>query len=158
MRVNSISPRVAELVLCITKHYKLKIVQVYAPTTSYSEEDIHSFYNDIDETLRKPNHYTIVMGDFNDQIGKRTNPMEMATGKFGLELRNKRGDTLLEWATSRKHKIMNDMSQKKAGRRWTWKSRNGVMKTEIDYILTNRPDTITDIITKSTLEVTTDWL
>ena len=32
VRVNSISPRVAELVLCITKHYKLKIVQIYAPT------------------------------------------------------------------------------------------------------------------------------
>ena len=35
MRVNSISLRVAELVLCITKRYKLKIVQVYAPTISY---------------------------------------------------------------------------------------------------------------------------
>ncbi len=48
--VNSISPRVAELVLCITKRYKLKTVQVYAPTTSYSEEDINSFQNDVDET------------------------------------------------------------------------------------------------------------
>ena len=48
VRVNSISPRVAELVLCITEHYKLKIVQ--APTTAYSEEDINSFYNNVDET------------------------------------------------------------------------------------------------------------
>ena len=71
LRVNSISPRVAERVLCITKRYKLKIVQVYAPTTSYSEEDINSFYYDVDETLGKPNHYTIVMGDINAQIGKR---------------------------------------------------------------------------------------
>ena len=34
------------------------------------------------------------MGDFNAQIEKRTNPMERATGTFGLELRNERGDTL----------------------------------------------------------------
>ena len=96
VKVNNISPRVAELVLCITKRYKLKIVQVYAPTTSYSQEDINSFYSDVDETIGKPKHYTIVKGDFNAQIGKRTNPVETATGTFGLELRNERGDTLVE--------------------------------------------------------------
>ena len=88
MRANSISPMVAELILCITKRYKLKIVQVYAPTTSYSEEDITSFYNDVGETLGKRSYNTIVMGDINAQMGKRTNPMEAATGKFELELRN----------------------------------------------------------------------
>ena len=34
VRVTSISPWVAELVLCLTKSYKLKNVQVYAPTAS----------------------------------------------------------------------------------------------------------------------------
>ena len=61
-----------------------------------------SFYNDVDVTLWKLRHYTTVMGDFNAQIGKRTNPMETATGKYGLELTNERGNTLVEWATSRK--------------------------------------------------------
>jgi len=105
--------------MCTTKRYKLKIVHVCAPTTSYSEEDINSFYSNVDEILWKPNYYTIEMGDFNAQIGKRTNPMEKATCKYGLELRNERGDTLVEWATSRKYKLMNTMFQKKAGRRWT---------------------------------------
>ena len=40
---------------------------------------------------------------------------------------------------------MNTMFQKEAGRRWTWKSPNGVTKTDIDYILTNRPDIVTDV-------------
>ena len=66
-----------------------------------SLEDINSFYNDVDENLGK--HFMIVIGDFGVQIGKRTNPMEMAMGKFGLELRNERGNTLVEWATSRKY-------------------------------------------------------
>ena len=70
------------------------IVQIYAPTTPYSGEDLHNFYNDVDETLGKPNHYMIVMGDFNAQIEKSTNPMETATDTFRLELRNKRGVTL----------------------------------------------------------------
>ena len=47
----------------------------------------------------------------------------------------------------------------KAWRRWTWKSPNGVPKTEIPYVLTNRPDIVTDVtvLNTSTLEVTTDW-
>ena len=49
-------------------------------------------YNDVEETLRKHNHYITVTGVFNAQIGKRTNPVE--TGTFGLELRNERGDSL----------------------------------------------------------------
>ncbi len=70
--------------------------------------------------------------------------MKTETGKFGHELRNERGDTLLKWATSRKYKTMNIMFQKKAGRSWTWKNPNGV-KTETDYILTNRPNIITNV-------------
>ena len=71
--------------------------------------------------------------------------MEMATAKFGVELRNERGDTFVERATSRKYNIFNTVFQNKAGRRWTWKSQNGVTKTEIDCILTNRPDIDTDV-------------
>ena len=86
VRVNIISPRIAELVLCITKRYKLKIVQVYAPTTPHSNVDINNLYNNANETLGKPRHYMIVMGDFNAQIGIRTNHIEKASCKFGLEL------------------------------------------------------------------------
>ena len=82
--------------------------------------------------------------------------MEMAMGKFGLELRNKRGNTLVEWATSIKYKIMNTMFQKKAGRRRMWKSTNGVMKTEIDYILTNKLNIITDITVTNQVNIGND--
>ena len=83
------------------------------------------------------------MGYFNAQIGKRTNHINTATGKSLLEYRNERGDTLVDWATSIKYKIMNTMYQKKAGRIWTWKSPNGITKVEIDYILTNWPYIVT---------------
>ena len=86
MKVNSNSPRAAEHVLCITKCYKLNIVQVYAPTTSYSQEDIHSFCNDVDKTLGKPNLYTIVMGDFDAQIGKNSKPYGNGKGHIWAEI------------------------------------------------------------------------
>ena len=51
------APESQNLVLYVTKRYKLKIVQVYAPTTTSYSEDINSFYNDIDETRKiKPLH------------------------------------------------------------------------------------------------------
>ena len=50
-RVSSGSSRVAELVLRITYIYQLKIVQVYAPTTSQSDEESDNFYNTIDKIL-----------------------------------------------------------------------------------------------------------
>ena len=48
------------------------------------------------------------------------------------------------------------MFQKKAGRRWTWKSPNCVTKTEADYILTNRPDIVTDVIVISQVNIGSD--
>ena len=75
-RVPSGSSRVAELVLRITDIYQLKIVQVYAPTTSHSDEETDNFYNTIDKILEKQTHYTIVMGDFNANVGGQTHTSE----------------------------------------------------------------------------------
>ena len=155
-RVKSIGHRVAELVLCINKRYKLKIVQVYAPTTSHGDEEVENFYNDLDKILEKPCYYTILMGDFNAKVGKRANSSETATGIFGLGTRNERGDTLVEWATSEKFKIMNTMFKKKPKRRWTWKSPDGTTKNEIDYVLTTKPDTITDVTVINRINVGSD--
>ena len=61
-RVSSGNFRVAELVLRITDRSQLKIVQVYAPTTSHSDEETDNLYNPIDNILEKQTHYTIVWG------------------------------------------------------------------------------------------------
>ena len=68
-RIPSGSSRVAELVLRITDRYQLKIVQVYAPTTSHSDEETDNFYNTIDRILEKQAHYTVALGDFNAKVG-----------------------------------------------------------------------------------------
>ena len=40
---------------------------------------------------------------------------------------------------------MNTQFQKKAGRRWTWRSPDRNTKNEIDYIMTDKPSMITDV-------------
>ena len=46
------------IVLRITDRYQLKIVHVYAPTTSHLDEETDNFYNTIDKILEKKTHYT----------------------------------------------------------------------------------------------------
>jgi len=75
------------------------------------------------------------MGDFNAQVGKIANPTETATGQFGHGLRIERGDTLVEWVTLRKYETM---------------------KAEIDYILTNRPDTVTYVTVVNHVNIGSD--
>ena len=67
------------------------------------------------------------------------------SGWFGLGQRNAGGDTLVEWATSMNVKIINTQFQKKAERRWTWRSPDGHTKHEIDYIMTDKPSMVTDV-------------
>ena len=47
--------------------------------------------------------------------------------------------TLVEWATSKKLKIMNTQLQKNTGRRWTRRSPGGNMNNEINYTMTDKP-------------------
>ena len=99
------------------------------------------------------------MGDFNAKVGGQINTSERATGWFGLGQRNERGDTLVEWATSKNLKIMNTQFQKKAGRRWTWRSPDGNTKTEIDYIMTDKPGMITNVTVLNRVNVGSDhWM
>ena len=123
-----------------------------------SDEEIDNFYNTIDKILEKQTHYTIVMGDFNAKVGGQTNTSEGATGCFGLGQRNERGDTLVEWATSNNFKIMNTQFQKKAGRRWTWRSPDGNTKNEIDYIMTEKPSMVTDVTVINRVNIGSDHM
>ena len=105
----------------------------------------------------KSKHITqLRWGDFNAKVGGQTNTSERATGCFGLGQRNERGDTLVEWATSKKFKIMNTPFQKKAGRRWTWRSPDGNTKNEIDYIMTEKPSMVTDVTVINRVNIGSD--
>ncbi len=96
------------------------------------------------------------MGDFNAKVGGQTNTSARATGSFGLGQRNERGDALAEWATSRNFKIMNTPFQKKAGRRWTWRSPDGNTINEIDYIMTDKPSMVTDVTVMNRVNIGSD--
>ena len=77
------------------------IVQVYAPTQDYSEEDIEAFYEDISKVIQdnRQSKYNIIMGDFNAKIGtKKPDEMFPCMGQFGICSKNERGNRLIEFA------------------------------------------------------------
>jgi len=79
---------------------------MYAPTTSYSEEDIHSFNNDVSDILRKPNHYSTVTGYLNAQVGKRKYAMKTATRKLDLNTIKRQRRHLCRLGNIKKYKII----------------------------------------------------
>ena len=97
------------------------------------------------------------MGVFNAKVGAQTNTEEMATGCFGIGQRNERVDTQVEWATSTNFK-MNTRFQKKAGRRWTWRSLEGHCKNEINYTMTDRPSMETDVTVINRINIGSDHM
>ena len=101
------------------------------------------FYNDADDTLEKPNHYTIVMGHFNAQIGKRTKPMETATGKCGIKKRKRQQlDKAGIIKTVQNHEY--HVPEERRGE-MDMEKPNRVTSAEIDYILRNRAYIVTDV-------------
>lgn len=54
----------------LNSRYNIKIVQVYAPNTNHTDEQVDIFYEEVAAAIKQnPEHYTIICGDFNAKIG-----------------------------------------------------------------------------------------
>ncbi|CAH2207796.1 jg21271, partial [Pararge aegeria aegeria] len=133
-----ISERVALLNLKLPCK-RLSIIQVYAPTETSDEEEIKTFYKTIDTAIAIAHEEFILMGDFNAKIGEPQSDEYTIMGNYGYGVRNDRGQKLIDFAMENKLAIINTFYKKKAKRRWTWRSPNGQVKNEIDYVLSNYP-------------------
>ena len=120
------------------KPMNISILQVYAPTTEYSDEEIEEFYEDINKTLKnvKSDEVLIVMGDFNAKVGGEKHTS--VTGRHGLGERNERGTRLIHFCEQHNLSIMNTYFDLPARQKYTWKSPGDVTRNQIDYILIRR--------------------
>ena len=144
IKATSFSDRVAMLTIKLSKRYNAEIIQVYAPTSTYEDQVIEKFYEDIVKALSQTRRHNlrIIMGDFNARIGTR-HSNEQVVGAFGKGIRDERGHRLIEFAECEKFYVMNSFFKKNPKKKWTWRSPNGGT-SEIDYILTDKKYTVTD--------------
>ena len=139
------SPRVARLRL-EAKSSSISIVQVYAPTADADEEDHATFYEDIQNALHGDRSlFKVVQGDFNSTIGCRTSPSETFVGPHSNDTRNSCGDRLASFIESEHLYHANSFFRKNLNDRWTHASPNDSSRREIDFVLTNRLNSIWNI-------------
>ena len=81
----AISSRIL-LVKIHCKTFNLMLIQVYAPTSTSTVEDIDELYDDLEVTYKhcKSQDMIIIMGDLNAKVGKEQDPLNVTVGPHGL--------------------------------------------------------------------------
>jgi len=101
------------------KPFNITVIQVYAPTSNSEEAEVEWFYEDLQDllelTLKKDVLFTI--GDWNAKVGRQEIPI--VTGKFGLGIRNKAGQRLIEFCQENALVIANTLFQQHKRRLYT---------------------------------------
>lgn len=120
----------------------LNVIQVYAPTSSSTQDEIETFYGDLIKTISKcPNRELLyVIGDFNAKVGNTRDDdhWSTVTGGYGLGETNERGEMLLEFCAENNLVISNTCFKHHPRRLYTWRSPDGRTKNQIDYIIVKR--------------------
>ena len=117
------SNRVISLIVQLTGNKQMCVIQVYAPTSEYDDEEVKQMYEEINTAIEESKaEYTIIMGDSNGKKGECHPGEESIMGRFRVGEGNKRGDTLLEFAAQQGLIIANTYFKKNKSRYWTWES------------------------------------
>ena len=135
---NPMSPRV--ITIWLKAHpINLTIIQVYAPTSDASDENLESFYNTVEEALDKtpPMDLLVMMGEWNTKVGKaeRKNSHIVI---HGLGEQNERGVKLAECCISNDLTIDNTIFPHHPRGLYTWRSPGERTRNQIDYIMVKR--------------------
>ena len=119
---------------------KATFIQVYTPTADSSNDEINSFYNDLQITLNSilKKDYCIILGDFNAKIGIYQPLWKDTMGKFGIGNINECSERLLQFCITSKLFVVNTAFPHKLSRKWTWNHPDGVHKSMIDYVIVRK--------------------
>ena len=74
------------------KPFKIRVIQVYAPTNTAEEAKVEQFYDDLQELLEIT---LFIVGSWNAKVGSQETPG--VTGKFGLGVQNEAGQRLTKF-------------------------------------------------------------
>nr|CDJ84528.1 Endonuclease exonuclease phosphatase domain containing protein [Haemonchus contortus] len=123
----------------------LTVFVVYAPTSSYDEEELEAFYMDLEKLYREYHtFFKVIVGDFKAKIGPRKTTEEPHIETHGMEW-NEQGERLSDFIMSTHTIHSNSQFQKPSHSRWTWESPGGQFHNEIDHIIVNRKFCLTDV-------------
>ena len=138
--------------------FNVVLIQVYAPTTQHSDEEVEKFYGDIEKGIKqvKTTDVVIIMGDFNAKVGKGGSGNEV--GEHGLGERNARGDRLVQFCQEQEMVVTNTYYEKPERRLYTWRSPGDIARNQIDFILIKKRyrNSVKDVKTYPGADVNSD--
>ena len=137
------------------KHNTLKLIAIYAPTLSSSEENPQireDLYNAIESIVKNVSDRDIVIiaGDFNAKTGSAWKDYPQNMGRFGKGHVNSSGNHLLNLCFQNDLIITNTLFKHRLSHICTWEApfrkfkmkdgteRRQPIRNQIDYIITNR--------------------
>jgi len=98
------------------KPFNITVIQVYALTSNAAETKVEWFYEDLQDLLEltPKKDVLFIIGDCNAKVGSQEIPG--VTGKFGLEVQNEAGQSLIEFCQENTLVIANTLFQQHKGR------------------------------------------
>ena len=117
------------------KPFSITVIQVYAPTSNAEEAEVEQFYEDLQNLLEliPKKDVLLIIGEWNAKVGSKETPG--VTGKFGLGIQNEAGERLIEFCQENALDIANTLFQQHKRRLYTWTSKDGQYRNQIEYIL-----------------------
>ena len=113
------------------KSFNITVIQVCAPTTEDSEDEVAQFFEDLHDLLEiiPKKDVLFIIGDWSAKVG--------VTGTFGLGVQNEAGQRLTEFCQENALVIATIATpfQQHKRRLYTWTSPDGQYPNQIDYIL-----------------------
>ena len=106
------------------KPFNITVIQVYAPTSNAEEAEVERFYEDLQDLLEltPKKDVLFIIGDWNAKVG--SHETTRVTGKFGLGMRNKAGQSLIEFSQENTL-IIPTPSSNNTREDYTWTSPDG---------------------------------
>ena len=146
-----VTERIMTLRLPIGKERFLTLINVYAPTMTYPDEDKEAFYRLLSTTIDKvpTADKLIVLGDFNARVGKDFSTYKGVLGKHSKGNKNSNGDLLLSLCTQKDLCITNTFFDQPDKNFFSWMHPRSKHWHLLDYILTRREDLPEILCTKS---------
>ena len=122
-----------------SKPNPISVLQVYAPTSAAADIEHEDFYSDLQSLIDSipKKDVLIIQGDFNAKVGSTCLDSEVMADE-GLGEVNDSGHRLIDFCKQNALVIANTLFQQHARRKYTWTSPDGLVRNQIDYILTQK--------------------
>ncbi|XDV44251.1 hypothetical protein PO909_012565 [Leuciscus waleckii] len=135
-----VSERMMVICVPIDNNMHLTIVNVYAPTMTYPDEEKEAFYQELTTIVSRvpPQHKLLVVGDFNARVGSDCETYAGIIGKFGKGKKNTNGDLLLHFCAQQELCLTNTFFSQPDKNFFTWKHPRSGHYHLLDYIVTRR--------------------